>query len=143
MMKRWISVLFAAFFAWAWLAAAAPTTTSASADPAYWCGNANYPIVYQHMGYNFYADLSSAYVKDHWVDDTGVNKEYVCNVISVKMATNAAVDTMVVDVLGEKSMNHVRFFRWDADAEEWTEIDDSGYNQPNYNTGLLLMRHFG
>ena len=140
-MKRLVSVLFAALLTWACFAAATLTVTFASANPDFWCGNTNYPIVYQHMGYNFYADVSSAYVKNHWVDDTGVNKEYVCNVITVKMATNESVETRVVDVLIEKSVNQVNIYRWNANAEQWQRIDDTGYNQPDYNTGLVLMRY--
>lgn len=100
---------------------------------AYWCDNYNYPRAYAHMGVNYYVDLSSAVVKEK----SGNATVMAYNVISV--SESGTTHTYLFTTL-LRTGKGVQICSWRNNG--WEPIADYGYNQPEYNAGLILIDNF-
>ena len=140
-MKPLFILFLSICFAWgAAFVSPAPAFAMGFHASAYWCDNANYPMVRSHMGYDQYDDLSSAYVAQEWSDQYTTYKVCVCNIIGVDQDTNQVKETYVARVLIGEGEDGPSFYR--RDGNKWVEIGSYGYTEALYNTGWVLLHYF-
>ena len=120
-------------------AAAVVQQAPAFAVQGYWNDDANYPLAFSQGGVNRYLDLSSAVITEQTVDEATQVKSTVMtyDVIMVNgdKTTKFSYKTMV-KTGGEETY----VYGWKGTG--WTLLTDRSFNQPQYNTGLILIDHF-
>lgn len=109
---------------------------------SYWNGDTNYPLAFSQGTANRYVDLSSAKLEEKTTDETtGITTATFT--FKVVMVNNGDVTaTFDYNTMIKTGGENVTVLAQRASGS-WSAINDSSFNQPQYNATLILADHFG
>ncbi len=138
---KYLMITFIAVVALVGFAAPTSRVDAAYTPTSYWNGDENYPLAYSKDTANRYVDLSSAKLVSQTKDEaTGiVTAEVKYDVVMVN--NGVKVSTFSYDNLVKVNDGNVIYIASPRKGV-WYQIDDTSFNQPQYNASLIVAAHF-